>query len=306
MIVTEMVNRLILAVTGKTNPGDAWRSLAGPKDVIGIKVAAGGGEISGTHPEIVRAIAEGLIAAGLSKNRIIVWDRKKQDLIASGFSQNNENYQLHWVDDGDGYDRKMPISAPVLGKLIFGDNDFKNRASMRFSDLVAQKEQLSDESYFANTLKKVTKIINIPTLSDSYYTGVGGAIPNMTLSNLDNWRRFVRPPRFGDPYLAEIYSDPRIGGKVVLTILDAIVVQYAGGPFPDPHFATSAFSIYASKDPVAIDAIAMRTIDEYRLLHQLPKIEPISTYIQSAASIGLGNYDETRIEKIRVGTDYSQ
>ncbi|MEO8205648.1 MAG: DUF362 domain-containing protein [Chthoniobacterales bacterium] len=303
--VTGIVNSLLLAYTGKTNVSDAWRTLVKPTDVVGIKVSAMGGEVSGTHPEIVEAITEGLLAAGIKKEKIIVWDKRKQDLLAAGFTTKSNNYELHWVDDdGDGYEKKNPITAPILGKLIWGDQSFKKRSSMRFSEVLAQKEQLSDESHVANTLVKgVTKIINIPTLSDSYYTGVGGAIPNMTIANLDNWRRFIKPPNYGDPYLAEIYADPKIAGKVVLTILDAIAVQYAGGPFPDPRYASSYCGIYMSKDPVAIDATAMRIIDEYRVLHQLPKIEPISAYIQSAAALGLGNANENLIQKIRVSRD---
>ncbi|MEO6052895.1 MAG: DUF362 domain-containing protein [Chthoniobacterales bacterium] len=301
--VSTMVDGLVMTITGKRNTRDAWLSLVRPTDRVGIKVSTTGGEISGTHPEIVDAIVEGLINAGIPKEQIIVWDRRKQDLLAAGFTTKNPYYQLHWVDEdgGDGYDKKNPITAPVLGKLIWGDQSFKKRSAMRFSEVLSQKDQLSDESHVANTLaNRVTKIINIPTLSDSYYTGVGGAIPNMTLSNLDNWRRFIKPPMYGDPYLAEIYSDPKIAGKVVLTVLDAIVIQYAGGPFPDPRYASNYFGIYMSKDPVAIDATAMRIIDEYRVPRRLPKIEPISTYIQSAASIGLGNFNENLIEKIKV------
>jgi len=305
-MVARMVNSVLLSVTGKSSVIEAWRSLVRRADVIGIKVSAAGGAVSGTHPEIVQAVAEGLIAAGIPREQIIVWDRRKQDLLDAGFTTRSSAYELRWIegDGGDGYDKKDPITAPVLGKLIWGDSNFKGRSSMRFSDVVNQKDQLSDESHLASILaKRITRVINIPALCDSYYTGVAGSIPNMTLSNVDNWRRFITPPRYGDPYLAEIYADPKISGKVALTILDAIVVQYAGGPFPDPRYAENYFGIFMSRDPVAIDATAMRIIDDYRIRRQLPKIEPISTYIQSATSLGLGNFEENKIQKIRVGVE---
>ncbi|MCX6974041.1 MAG: hypothetical protein NTZ94_07000, partial [Verrucomicrobia bacterium] len=168
-------------------------------------------------------IANGLIAAGVPPSNIIVWDRNLEDLLAAGFSRESHLYQLRWVDPVTGYDRKSQVTAPVLGRLIWGDSGFGNRTSTRMEDILSSGEQLSSSSYFSKVLSKdVTKVINVPALSDSFLTGVNGALANMTLPNLDNWRRFTRDPAFGDPYLAEIYADEMISGKVVLTILDAL------------------------------------------------------------------------------------
>jgi hypothetical protein len=52
---------------------------------------------------------------------------------------------------------------------------------------------------------------------------------------------------------------------------------------------------------VAIDAIAMRLIDEYRVANKLPPVAPIAAHVQSAAISGLGNFDEDAIEQARVG-----
>jgi hypothetical protein len=118
---------------------------------------------------------------------------------------------------------------------------------------------------------------------------------------VDNWRRFVKDPYFGNPYLAEIYADPMVRDKVVLTIMDALDVQFAGGPFPNPNFTRPYGTIFASRDPVAIDATAMRVIDEYRVANKLPQVAPVAGHVESAASMGLGNFDEDSIEQVRVG-----
>ncbi len=65
-------------------------------------------------------------------------------------------------------------------------------------------------------------------------------------------------------------------------ILDGLVVQYAGGPFPDGNFAIDYFSIFASRDPVAIDATAVRLIEEIRLEHKMPSIRTMSAYVEAA------------------------
>ena len=302
-VIQLMVDKIVMAATGKADRASAWRSLVKPTDRVGIKVSAAGGSVSGTHPDVVNAIASGLIDAGVPAANIIVWDRKLEDLLAAGFRRESRLYQLRWVDPASGYDRKSQLTAPVLGRLIWGDSGFGNRTGSRIEDRLSSGEQLSSNSYFAKVLSKdVTKVINVPSLTDSFLTGVHGALANMTLPNLDNWRRFTREPAFGDPYLAEIYADDMIRGKVVLTILDGLILQYAGGPFPNPGFSIANHTLYASKDPVAIDATAARLLNESRSPAKLPKVEKMTLWLESASVIGLGKYKESDIDLVPIAT----
>lgn len=303
-VVRRMVDRLVMRVTEKPTVAEAWRSLVGPKDRVGIKVAASGGAVSGTNPEVVDAIVAGLNEAGIPASQIIVWDRSLQDLVAAGYRRDGARYQLRWVDPVKGYDIKSQVSAPVLGKLIWGDSGFGNKAGTRYVDFLTTGDQLSSRSFYSNVLsKEVTKIINVPSLEDSFLTGINGALANMVLPNLDNWRRFTKPPSYGDPYLAEIYADAVIRDKVVLTIMDGLVLQYAGGPFANPGFLLDHFTLYASRDPVAIDAVATRLLDEARAPSKLPALGPMTTWLESAHAAGLGNAKEDRIELLRAGDD---
>lgn len=297
-----MMNNLIMQLTGKTTVAAAWQSLVGSKDRVGIKVAASGGPVSGTNPELVDAIVAGLAEAGIPPSHIIVWDRNLQDLVAAGYRRDGLRYQLRWVDPATGYDPKAQVSAPVLGKLIWGDSGFGNKSGSRFTDVLGVGDQLSSKSCYSNVLsKEVTKVINVPSLTDSFLTGVNGALANMVLPNLDNWRRFTKPPSFGDPYLAEIYADGIIKDKVILTVMDGLVLQYAGGPFANPGFLVDHFTIYASKDPVAIDSIAVRLLDEARSPSKLPGLAPLTTWLESARAAGLGNNKEEQTDLVRVG-----
>jgi hypothetical protein len=210
-VVQRMVDRLVMRATGKPTVAEAWRSLVNKNDRVGIKVAASGGPVSGTNPEVVDAIVAGLTEAGIPPSQIIVWDRNLQDLIAAGYRKDGSRYQLRWVDPVKGYNLKAQVSAPVLGKLIWGDSSFGSKVGARFVDILGTGDQLSSKSFYSNILsKEVTKIINVPSLTDSFLTGVNGALANLVLPNLDNWRRFTKPPSYGDPYLAEIYA-PRQG-----------------------------------------------------------------------------------------------
>lgn len=303
-VVRRMVDRLVMRLTEKPTVAEAWRSLVGRKDRVGIKVAAAGGPVSGTRPAVVDAIVAGLSEAGIPPSQIIVWDRNLRDLLAAGYRKDSSRYQLRWVDPANGYDLKSQVTAPVLGKLIWGDSGFGSKAGTRFVDFLGTGDQLSSRSYYSNVLsKEVTKIINVPSLTDSFLTGVNGALANMVLANLDNWRRFTKPPSYGDPYLAEIYADAMIHDKVVLTIMDGLVLQYAGGPSANPGFLLDHFTIYASRDPVAIDATAVRLLDEARSPSKLPALAPMTNWLESAHAARLGNAKEDQIELLRASDD---
>lgn len=303
-VVRRMVDNLVCRVTGKPDAASAWRSLVSPKDVVGIKVSTTGRALSGTNPEVAAAIAAGLRAAGVPKKNIIVWDRNIEDLTAAGYRADSADYTLRAIDPQGGYDPHTQVSAPVLGKLIWGDRKFGNTDGFRFADMLSSGEQLSSQSFYSKILTgEVTKIINVPSLTDSYFTGVNGAMANLTLGNLDNWRRFTKAPDHGDPYIAEIYADPIVREKVVLTLLDGLVLQYAGGPFPNPNFAIDNLALFASRDPVAIDATAMRLVNEARAAARLPSVKDLSGHIESAHALGLGEFAESRIDLVRVGVE---
>ena len=284
---------------GQPDVAHAWGSLVKTTDRVGIKVSAAGGAVSGTNPQVVDAIVDGLKAAGLPASRIIVWDRNLEDLIAAGYRRDGSRYQLRWVDRATGYDPQAQVNAPVLGKLIWGDFGFGGRSGSRFSDMSG--DQLSNKSFYSKILsREVTRIINVPSLTDSFLTGINGALANMVLPNIDNWRRFTKPPSYGDPYLAEIYADAMIHDKVVITVMDGLVLQYAGGPFSNPGFLLDNFTIYASRDPVAIDATAVQLLDEARSPSKLPSIAPMTSWLESAHAAHLGNAKQNQIELIRV------
>lgn len=303
-IIRRMIDTLVMAAAGRPTVAQAWQAMVKPTDTVGIKVSAAPGRAGGARHEVAAAVAAGLRLAGLPREKIIIWDRNREDLIAAGYRADSPDYTLRWIDPAKGYDTSARVVAPVLGKLIWGDSGFGDRRISRFSDLFETGDQLSSQSHFARILvKEVTRVIHIASASDSIYTGIHGALADMTLSNIDNWRRFTKAPDHGDPYIAEIYADETIRSKVALTFLDALVVQYAGGPHPNPHFTADNGAIFASRDPVALDATLIDLIEPLRKAAQLPPVRPMSRYVESAQIIGLGEISPSRIETVRVGVE---
>src|SRR6266699_1104040 len=122
-VVREMVNRLLLATTGQPDVARAWASLVAPNDKIGIKISAAGGELFTTHHDVVNAIVDGLVAAGHLRSSIIVWDRSLEGTKGAGYKK-SDGFELKSIPPRDGYDPKATLTAPLLGKLVWGDVDY--------------------------------------------------------------------------------------------------------------------------------------------------------------------------------------
>jgi uncharacterized protein (DUF362 family) len=299
-VVHEMVNRLVLAATGESDVAKAWASLVSPNDKIGIKICAAGGELFTTHHDIVNAIVDGLVAAGHPRRSIIVWDRSLGGIKEAGYRPGIDGYQLQAIAPRDGYDAKTVLSAPLIGKLVWGDFDYTGDITK--VPFLSDTENTSNVSHFSKILSTdVTKVINVPVMSVSETNGIAGCIYNMTIPNIDNWRRFAQGSRFGAESLAEIYSNPVIAKKVVFNLMDGLLAQYAGGPEPQPNYAIHHATLYASKDPIALDAVAVKRLKEWRARASLRAIDPLVTYIDYAGQLGLGNSTPNRIEVKNIG-----
>jgi uncharacterized protein (DUF362 family) len=299
-VVHEMVNRLVLAVTGQSDVGKAWGSLVSPKDRVGIKICAAGGELFTTHHAIVSAIVDGLAAAGHPRSSIIVWDRSLGGVKEAGYRPGNDGYHLKSIGPHEGYDAKAVVSAPLVGKLVWGDFEYVYNAGEM--PLVADAEATSNVSHFSKIIANdVDKVINVPVMSVSETNGIAGCIYNMTIPNIDNWRRFAQGSRFGAGSLAEIYANPLIANKVVLNLMDGLIGQYAGGPQPQPNYALHHATLYASRDPVALDAIALKRLEEWRKRGTLRPVGSVAAYIDFASQLGLGNSATNRIEVRNIG-----
>ena len=118
----------------------------------------------------------------------------------------------------------------------------------------------------------------------------------MTIPNTDNWRRLVGSPRYGATAIPEMFSDPAVGGKVVLNITDGLVAQLAGGPVFQPFYARHHATLYASKDAVALDAVTLRYLELWRTQAQLPLIKDAAAHVHNAGDIGLGNFAPEKID----------
>jgi hypothetical protein len=331
----QMVDNAILKLTSAQDIGTAWTRLGiTPKDVVGIKVATMGGPLLSSHRAVVQAICDGLRAAGVPPSQIIIWDKDARDMVEAGYTPvaaSDDRVAIDSVFPGTGYDPDAVYKNGLLGTLIWGDSDFvhhdddlmaaasqavKNKgygdtgasASSQPADdslnTSAFLPQTSNVSHFARVVSTLcTKIINVPVLIDNPAIGLNGCLGSLALACVDNNRRFQGDPTYGDPAIDEIVSNDLLRRKVVVHIMDALVAQYAGGPRFDPVFTKSIGAIYVSRDPVAIDALVLRRMEQWRSVDKQGRVDPIGTaarHIHSATGYHLGTDDAARIQLLRL------
>jgi len=181
--------------------------------------------------------------------------------------------------------------------LIWGDYQFNQMIESDFYD----SSPVADRSYYAKFLTQTcTKLINVPVLNDNELFGIDGCLSSLALGSVDNNRRFQGPPSYGNPAIDEIFDQAFIRRKVVVHILDALVAQCAGGPAFNPQFCQPLGALYVGRDPVAIDSLALPRIEQMRREVNVPTVGNTSTYVTSAAVLGLGTTDRRRIQYLRV------
>jgi hypothetical protein len=299
-LTRQMVNRALLTLTSASDIGTAWKRLGiTPGDIVGIKISTGGGTVMSTHKPVVQAICDGLKAAGVPPSQIIIWDKFQSKMAAAGYTPRPAGNGLPAIASivpGNNYDPNVFYRVGILGNLIWGDFQF-NR-SLDSSDDDSSDAQT--KSYYAKFLtQNCTKIVNVPVLSYNELYGMDGCMTNLALGSIDNSRRFLGPPTYGDPAIPEIYDQSFIRRKVVVHILDALIAQYAGGQSFNPLFCQSLGSIYVGRDPVAIDSLALPRLERARRQNGLSDIGHPSSYLTSAGVMSLGTTDRRRIQFLR-------
>jgi hypothetical protein len=299
--VRQMVNRALLTLTSASDIGTAWTRLGiTSKDVVGIKITTAGGQGFSTHHALVRAICDGLRAAGVPSTQIIIWDKFQDKMGPAGYAlqaATDSQPSIQSIVPGNNYDPAVFYKNGIIGNLIWGDYQFNQMVDSDFYD----SSPIVSRSYYTTFITQTcTKLINVPVLSYNERFGIDGCLSSLALGGVDNNRRFQGAPTYGDPAIDEILNRDFIRRKVVVHILDALVAQCAGGPAFNPQFCQSFGALYVSRDPVAIDYLALPRLEQMRRDMNVPSVGNTSSYVRSAAVLGLGTTDRRRIQFLRV------
>ena len=72
----------------------------------------------------------------------------------------------------------------------------------------------------------------------------------------------------------EIYALPALGDRVALNITDALIGQYEGGARGLLHYSSVLNQLWFSRDPVALDTLAIKELDRERRALDAPEFKP--------------------------------
>lgn len=287
-VISNMVARAMIQLTGKSNLAAAWRSVVSTQDVVGIKVYCLPGANSGTRPPVVASVVEGLLAAGIPARQIIVWDKHRGDLRRAGFVELADRYGIRVEGSVEaGYDEKTFYDTPFVQHLVWGDFEFGNSG-----------EGVGRKSYVSRIVaKQITKIISVAPMLNHNTAGVCGHLVSVALGSVDNTFRFEGEAARLAEAVPEIYALEAIGDRVVLNITDALICQYQGEQRTLLHYSTVLNELRFSRDPVALDVLSVRELERQRAAAAMPGPKSARALYENAELLELGIAD---VEKIGV------
>jgi uncharacterized protein (DUF362 family) len=269
----KVLDRAMQSMYDADSPGEAWKRVARPGEVVGLKVNCLAGRGASTSVALVEAVCERLQQAGIPQKDLVIWDRLDSDLERAGYRVASRKDRIRCIgNDTSGYDTDLAIYGSV-GSLL------------------------------STTLTRTCDaVINLPVLKDHGIVGVTMALKNL-FGAIHNPNKYHVDA--GDPYVADVNMLPPVRRKVRLTICDAITAQYEGGPTYMPQWSWPYNGVIVSRDPVALDYTGWQIIEGKRAekgMKPLRDLRREPAYIARAADgrHRLGTNDPKLIERVEI------
>ncbi|MFN0167241.1 MAG: DUF362 domain-containing protein [Bryobacteraceae bacterium] len=303
--VTQMMQRGMKELTGM-DWADAWRLFVQPGEVVGIKLNPVGGKICCSAPEVVQTIINGLNAAGIKNKDIIAYDRYRKQFLGVGFDK--------WLPEGVRWMYAAEDYEEIQQGIEGYDPDHYMDMALTLpgydvNNLTARR------SYAARFMTQaVDKLINLCLLKDHQSAGITMALKNLSHGSVNNVCRSHATSTLNTcgAFIPAVVSMPVIRNKAVLHIMDGIKGLYHGGPGARPQFVWEHKTMWFATDPVAMDRVGWRVIDNKRVSVGMVKLaeakpDQFSTFlnrqvehVELAGALGLGEYSLEKIQLKKV------
>ncbi|MCK4633015.1 MAG: DUF362 domain-containing protein [candidate division Zixibacteria bacterium] len=248
------------ALTGEPNAVAALRKLL-PPGVVGMKTNCLAGKANSTPVALTEALADMLIKTDRDANDIVVWERTSRELAEAGYELNAASTAIRCLGtdaNGVGYSDQFYSYGEV--------NSLVSRIITRVVDFN----------------------INLPVLKDHSIAGLSAGLKNM-------YGAIHNPNKYhGDncnPFCAHVANLTPIRLKNRLTIIDAVRVQYNGGPAYVGSYLHYYGGLVIATDPVAADRVGLEILEYIRATNNHPPLAQVERpvqYLKTAAEIGLG------------------
>jgi len=303
--IEQMMRKGLMELTGVPGWADAWRVLFEPGDVVGIKVSPVGGPKLCSDSLVLHQIIDGLKQAGVRPRDIIVFSRYRREILSCGIEKwLPPDVRLGWAAEAyddvqigmDGYDpdHYLDIALCKPGQNI--DDELIRRSHV--AEIVT---------------KQINKLVNLPVLKHHQTAGVTIALKNISCGLVNNVSRIhsTNTLNAAGTFIPAVVNLKPIRQKAVLHIVDGVKALYHGGPGGKPKYVWEHRTMYFGSDPVALDRIGLRVIDEKRVQMGMAAVAVSKPdedshrlncqveHIEIAGAIGLGEFDDSKIDLLK-------
>jgi uncharacterized protein (DUF362 family) len=251
-----------------------------PRGTIGFKASCLARKFNSTPVALVDAMTGLLINNGYDANDLVVWERTSRELAEAGFTLNASSQGVRCLGtdaNGVGYSSEFSTHGEVSSLV-----------SRILTEMVEQN-------------------VNLPVLKHHSIAGLSAGMKNM-------YGAIHNPNKFHangcDPFCAQVSCLEPIRSKHRLTIIDAVRVQYDGGPGYSAQYMATFGALVFSRDSVAADRVGLEILERLRKDHNRPTLAQAGRevkYLKTATTLGLGESELERIDlKVLVVDELSQ
>jgi uncharacterized protein (DUF362 family) len=263
----QMLDASITELTGLDDASAAWAALFAPNERIGVKVNTIEGSEVWTHVPLAMAVAESLQSAGVPAEQIIIFDRRRDELVNAGYTINEDGPGVRCYGTGGHYTAGWQIADTRL----------------RLSNILLQCDAL----------------INMPVYKGHGHSGISFAMKNH-YGTLDRPEDFHRP--LTGRAIAELNALTPIKDRTRLVIGDILTASTTPRE-SSPYWTLDAVgdSILMSFDVVAHDATGLQMLPQlansgvFRWASQLA-----NPWLKNSAELGVGTNDPKNIEFVEL------
>jgi hypothetical protein len=272
-VAKRLLEKAMMEFTGASNLVEAMKRFIHKDDVVAIKVNGIAGQTGYTMAvnfELILPVVEAVLALGVPADKLTVYEQFPNFLAGTRVNVRQ------W---------KLPAGVKT---------GTHNNADHPMPDI---KVFQGIATRYCRFFTEATAVIDMTQIKDHSICGYTGTLKNITHGNINNPHK--HHAGLANPQIAMLYNQPIVKSRVRLHISDAFKVTYDQGPLDkNPKARIPHGAVYIATDPVAMDTMGWKIIDDERKAHGLKSLKDVGRepkYIRSAADLGLGVHDLSAI-----------
>lgn len=282
------------AVLGEYETASGRRLRPGDRGKVGLKIYSDSGPGLSTPPALVKGVIAALERRGYRDQDIFLVGLNQLRLRLTGF--------LPSLSSGRSTFRDHPVFVLESGRFYDSEWFYDSPLPTRFDPSVLERAgtdpgpatdaEADRKSFLATPLFLDADFwINLPAYTDHPVLGINGALVNATLWNASNTQRFFRNPANAPAAVAEMAAIPELRERWVISIASLERYQFIGGPSFNSLYTVSEPRLWASTDPVAMDAQMLIRINRHRNRAGFLSLPDDRRLLEFSQQLGIGNYD---------------